>query len=390
MIKKVAIILITTLALSVNVNAASDGELLLKKNKPSEVKDCFEGLNRATFALNQGLDKIIFKPIAQGYRKLPSPVREGTSNVLDNLSNLITIPNNVLQGDFKMAGTNSARLVVNSTLGILGIFDIAEFLGFPEYVKEDYGQTLGSWGIGPGCYMVLPVLGPTTVRDTAGMFMNVMGGDPYYNISVNGNNEYLDGELYAATKMLSGIDFRAKNIESIDNLAIHTIHGSSSGAGWERPKDEIYLSKRARLTIRSLNKHIELIKELDNKTLPVGKYSVKLSKPNVKKLTVSDTLFCRYLIMDISKTEDQFLESVKSDIEKLGIHVKKMMCGKSYNVKTSKTTYKTCTLLITEMSPQDSIKLQEIGLGIGKLFGCGIFLPYKSIAAVAVAKERDE
>ena len=180
------------------------------------------------------------------------------------------------------------------------------------------------------------------------------------------------------------------SIESIDNLAIHTIHGSSSGAGWERPKDEIYLSKRARLTIRSLNKHIELIKELDNKTLPVGKYSVKLSKPNVKKLTVSDTLFCRYLIMDISKTEDQFLESVKSDIEKLGIHVKKMMCGKSYNVKTSKSTYKTCTFLITEMSPQDSIKLQEIGLGIGKLFGCGIFLPYKSIAAVAVAKERDE
>ena len=207
--------------------AGSDGEIELSKkkstNKSQTSKDCFEGLNRATFALNQGLDKIIFKPIAQGYRKLPSPVREGTSNVLDNLSNLITIPNNVLQGDFKMAGTNSARLVVNSTLGILGIFDIAEFLGFPEYVKEDYGQTLGSWGIGPGCYMVLPVLGPTTVRDTAGMFMNVMGGDPYYNISVNGNNEYLDGELYAATKMLSGIDFRAKNIESIDNLEKNSV-----------------------------------------------------------------------------------------------------------------------------------------------------------------------
>ena len=122
-----------------------------------------------------------------------------------------------------MAGTNSARLVVNSTLGILGIFDIAEFLGFPEYAKEDYGQTFGSWGIGPGCYMVLPVLGPTTVRDTAGMFMNVMGGDPYYNISVNANNEYLDGKLYAATKMLSGIDFRAKNIESIDNLEKNSV-----------------------------------------------------------------------------------------------------------------------------------------------------------------------
>tara|TARA_B100001250_G_scaffold251913_1_gene216602 strand:- start:1823 stop:2620 length:798 start_codon:yes stop_codon:yes gene_type:complete len=213
--------------LSGSAYAGSDGEIELSKKESTREsqtsKDCFEGLNRATFALNQGLDKIILKPIAQGYRKLPSPVRQGTSNVLDNLSNLITIPNNVLQGDFKMAGTNSARLVVNSTLGILGIFDIAEFLGFPEYAKEDYGQTFGSWGIGPGCYMVLPVLGPTTVRDTAGMFMNVMGGDPYYNISVNANNEYLDGKLYAATKMLSGIDFRAKNIESIDNLEKNSV-----------------------------------------------------------------------------------------------------------------------------------------------------------------------
>ena len=91
-------------------------------------------------------------------------------------------------------------------------------MGFPKYVKEDYGQTLGAWGVGPGCYLVLPVLGPSSIRDTAGMFVNVMGGDPYYNISVNGNNEYLDGELYAATKMLSAVEFRATNIESFDNL----------------------------------------------------------------------------------------------------------------------------------------------------------------------------
>jgi len=200
--------------------AGSDGKNELSKNnlKSETNKDCFEGLNRASFAFNQALDKVIFKPAAQGYRKLPSPVKEGTSNVLDNLSNLITIPNNVLQGDFKIAGTNSVRLVVNSTLGILGIFDIAEALGFPEYVKEDYGQTLGSWGLGHGCYLVLPVLGPSTVRDTAGLFINVMGGDPYYRVSVNGNNEYLDGQLYAISKILTGIDFRAKNLESIDNL----------------------------------------------------------------------------------------------------------------------------------------------------------------------------
>ena len=220
MIKFVKTFLIVLIFLSNNAYSSSDGKTELSKNKGNNEssRDCFESINRATFALNQGLDKVIFKPVAKGYRKLPSPVREGTSNVLDNLSNLITIPNNVLQGDLKAAGTNSARLVVNTTLGILGIFDIAEVLGFPDYVKEDYGQTLGSWGLGYGCYLVLPVLGPSTVRDTAGMFLNVMGGDPYYRISVNGNNEYLDGELYAATKMLSGIDFRAKNLDSIDNL----------------------------------------------------------------------------------------------------------------------------------------------------------------------------
>ncbi len=217
--------LLIILLLTSTANAGSDGKIeLTKKSEKTEIsKDCFEGLNRATFAFNQGLDKVVFKPIAQGYRKLPPPVREGTSNVLDNLSTLITIPNNVLQGDFKGAGTNSARLVINTTLGILGIFDIAHLLGFPDYEKEDYGQTLGTWGLGHGCYLVLPVLGPTTVRDTAGMFMNVMGGDPYYRISVNGNNEYLDGQLYAATKILSGIDFRAKNLESLDNLETNSM-----------------------------------------------------------------------------------------------------------------------------------------------------------------------
>ena len=89
MIKKVGIILITTLALTVNTYAASDGELLLKKNEPSEVKDCFEGVNRATFAFNQALDGVIFKPVASVYKKIPSPVRSGVSNSLDNLTSLV-------------------------------------------------------------------------------------------------------------------------------------------------------------------------------------------------------------------------------------------------------------------------------------------------------------
>tara|TARA_B100001250_G_C19749242_1_gene766890 strand:+ start:527 stop:1309 length:783 start_codon:yes stop_codon:yes gene_type:complete len=215
-------ITLAILMLSINAHASSDGELeLSKKNKPT--KDCFETINRATFSLNQGLDKVIFKPVAKGYRALPSPLKTGTSNVLQNLSNLITIPNNVLQGDFKTAGVNTGRLVVNTTIGILGIFDVATGMGFPKYIQEDYGQTLGAWGAGPGCYLVLPVLGPSTIRDTAGLFLNVMGGDPYYNISVNGNNEYLDGEVYAATKMLSAIEFRANNLDALDNLEKNSV-----------------------------------------------------------------------------------------------------------------------------------------------------------------------
>ena len=100
---------------------------------------------------------------------LPSPVRAGTSNALDNLSTLVTIPNNILQGEFTKAGINTGRFVINTTVGVVGIFDIANMIGFPEYEKEDYGQTLGTLGFGSGCYLILPVIGPSTVRDTIGL-----------------------------------------------------------------------------------------------------------------------------------------------------------------------------------------------------------------------------
>ena len=215
--KKILTASLIAIIITTSVIADTDGEnSLSKKSKP--VKDCFESLNRATFSFNQGLDKAIFKPVAKGYRKLPSQVRTGTSNALINISSLVTIPNNILQGKFKTAGINAGRFVLNTTIGILGVFDVAEEMGFSEYEKEDYGQTLGTWGLGAGCYVVLPVLGPSTVRDTFGSFMNVLGGDPYYNASSHGNNEYLDKDIYMGTKVLTGIDFRAKNLESIENL----------------------------------------------------------------------------------------------------------------------------------------------------------------------------
>ena len=223
MIKKISIILITTLALTLNVHAASDGELLLKKNDPSEIKDCFQNLNRATFAFNQALDGIIFKPVSSAYRKLPSSLKSGVSNSLDNLSNLVTIPNNLLQGEFKTAGINTSRFVINTTVGVLGLVDVAQHFGIEEYVKEDYGQSLAKHGVGPGCYIVLPVLGPSTTRDTLALATNFIGGDAWYNVTVTNDTQYFSDFDYYASKVTGGVDFRAKNFNSIENLEKNSI-----------------------------------------------------------------------------------------------------------------------------------------------------------------------
>jgi len=206
-----------------NVSADTDGENNMSNKTSGEVKDCFESVNRATFKFNQVLDGVVFEPLAKAYRVLPSPVRAGTSNALDNLSTLVTIPNNLLQGDLKKATVNTGRFIVNTTIGIVGIFDVAEKVGFPEYEKEDYGQTLGVMGVGEGCYVVLPVLGPSTVRDTVGSLANLMGGDAWYNVTVANDTQHFSDFDYYATRAGAGIDFRAKNIESFDNLEKNSI-----------------------------------------------------------------------------------------------------------------------------------------------------------------------
>ena len=183
-----------------------------------DVKDCFEKINRAKFAFNMALDKVLFRPVATGYRKLPSPIRTGTSNALNNLSNLVTIPNNILQGDFLAAGNNSIRFIINTTIGIVGIFDPANALGFEKLDKEDFGQTYGTMGIGEGCYLVLPVIGPSTVRDAVGSLVSMTGGDAWYNITVKNDTQYFKESDYYFSKLSEGVDFRAKNLESFDSL----------------------------------------------------------------------------------------------------------------------------------------------------------------------------
>ena len=221
--KKFLLTSLISLMLVTNVSADTDGENNMSNKNSGEVKDCFESVNRATFKFNQVLDGVVFEPLAKAYRVLPSPVRAGTSNALDNLSTLVTIPNNLLQGEFKKATVNTGRFIVNTTIGVVGIFDVAEKVGFPEYEKEDYGQTLGVMGVGEGCYVVLPVLGPSTVRDTVGSFANLIGGDPWYNATVANDTQYFSDFDYWASRAGTGIDFRAKNIDSFDNLEKNSI-----------------------------------------------------------------------------------------------------------------------------------------------------------------------
>ena len=223
MVKKLLLILITTLALNTIASADSSNETILKKNEPSQVKDCSEKFNRATFAFNQALDGIIFKPVAKIYKMLPSPARTGVSNSLDNLSHITTIPNNIIQGDYKEAGKNTGRFIINTTVGVLGLMDIAQHFGLEGYKKEDYGQSLAALGAKPGCYIVLPVLGPSTARDTVASTLNFLGGDPWYNVTVKNDTQYFNDANYYSSKVSSGVDFRAKNYDSINNLEENSI-----------------------------------------------------------------------------------------------------------------------------------------------------------------------
>ena len=167
----------------------------------------------------------------------------------------MTIPNNVLQGQFKNAGVNSARFVINTTIGIGGIFDVASYYGLKKQDKEDYGQTLGVWGAGSGCYFVLPVLGPTTVRDSIGSLINMTGGDAWYNVTVANDTHYFSEADYYASRLLSGIDFRAKNLESFDSLEKNSVDLYASVRS-------LYLQDRYR-KVRNIDKTTETLSDDD-------------------------------------------------------------------------------------------------------------------------------
>ena len=190
--------------------------------------ECFEKLSRGTLKFNMALDNAIFKPVAKGYRALPVPIRKGSSNFVNNLRSLLTLSNNVLQGDLKGAANTAGRFAVNTTVGILGIFDPAEKMGLNKRSREDFGQTLGVWGADTGCYFVLPIFGPTTARDAFGLVGNVFI-DPVYQVTHNTEtdmvigNDNLQEHNYYYYRGADAVDFRSKNIESIESLQNNSI-----------------------------------------------------------------------------------------------------------------------------------------------------------------------
>ena len=153
-------------------------------------KDPIEGFNRAMFAFNEGLDSAIVKPVAIGYEAvLPSPVRTGVTNFFGNIADLLIGVNNLLQGKGSEAFSDLGRVVINSTIGLLGVFDIASDAGLEKH-NEDFGQTFGRWGVGNGAYVVIPVFGPRTARDTVGLILDV-AADPVTHVSPNADRNVL-------------------------------------------------------------------------------------------------------------------------------------------------------------------------------------------------------
>jgi len=177
-----------------------------------EIYDPLEKANRAIFSFNNFADKIILEPVAKGYKKLPSPLQSGISNFLSNLKLPLVVVNQLLQGQGKNAAESTGRFFINSTAGILGLVDVADRIGL-EQKEEDFGQTLATWGVGDGFYIVLPLFGPSNVRDTTGMVMTMVT-DPINAYA------YREGEgwLVSTRTGANAIDQRSKIIDEVNAL----------------------------------------------------------------------------------------------------------------------------------------------------------------------------
>lgn len=177
------------------------------------VSDPFEGTNRVILSVNESVDKAVIEPVARGYRYVaPKPVRQGVRNFLRNLKSPVIMGNELLQGDFEGLANATGRLVINTLLGVGGIFDVADQGGIP-YEPEDFGQTLAVWGVGNGPYIVIPLLGPSTLRDGTGLLVDSFL-DPVRIYMFSHDLEW----LHYTRVGVSVIDQREELLDVIDDL----------------------------------------------------------------------------------------------------------------------------------------------------------------------------
>ncbi len=172
--------------------------------------DPFEKFNRGVFAINDGIDKIMIKPVAVFYKEVvPTRVNKGVTNFFSNLDDVFVVANDVFQFKFKQASSDTVRLLLNSSAGVLGLFDVATKMGFKKHY-EDFGQTLGYWGIGSGPYIMLPIFGPSSVRDTIGWAGDIVLRPDYYY--ANSNDEQARYILFTSSS-IELVDERAKLLQ---------------------------------------------------------------------------------------------------------------------------------------------------------------------------------
>ncbi len=184
---------------------------------PSE-NDPFESFNRGVFAVNQSVDRAVIKPVAETYRStLPEGVRDGIRSFVDNLTEPLVFANDLLQGRGEAAGITGRRFLINSTWGIGGLFDKAGELGMPRQ-SGDFGQTLFSWGVVDGPYLMLPLFGPSNIRDAIGM-----GVDSYASPIGHVGSESTRGKVTVSVGVSGGIDERSRNIETLEGIEASSI-----------------------------------------------------------------------------------------------------------------------------------------------------------------------
>ncbi len=180
-----------------------------------QTDDPLEPTNRVFYAINNGLDTVILRPAAQAYRfAVPSPVRNGVHNLLSNLGTPVQLSNDMLEGKPRRAGDTFMRFVINSTVGVLGIFDVAKSWGYPNH-DADFGMTLGVWGVPEGPFLYLPVLGPTNPRDATGFGADI-AMDPFTWISgPHGNGMTI---FKWSRFALNAVDTRERLLDPIDQI----------------------------------------------------------------------------------------------------------------------------------------------------------------------------